>query len=488
MRYKVQRVHSWEWLDLDFLPASSNGPSWVRTSYGDMEFTVSPDVGKSRAFDGRLLFEEWGTLVYVESEDSVDQVKWAGIVSDSDMRDGVWTVKLVELPGYADGIPIEELIRGIKEDPVVLIRRVWDSIQSWSSSWLNISVSGSSPIRVGTDLDDKLAAARAEMDGYKTTLDTFSKDVKSSTKDLSDNATTLADEVDLARKSVSEAQATVTQLIRSGAPDEQINDARALVVTRQNSLNALVVAYNVEIAAGKAALANAKSDQDAARADYDKSRERYQALQERRREEHGAFEIRPEENTDAHRALLEIANANGIEWRTRVQYSDTHPDFYIECGYPQIGNPDPVIRIEQGVNLISTLELNRNGGSYANTGLGIGAGEGKSMISATVANSSNRLRRPVVVEDKSIKNRDVLATKVRNALSARSGEPYVSSVEVKDHPSAPLFSFWVGDTVWVSGLVPHHGEYLQKHRIKSIRWTPENTFKIQLDPVFNVVN
>lgn len=479
MRYSAQRYGTWEWLDLE-LPLDTEGPEWVLSSYGIMDGVVSPDLGLLKAEDGRPVLEEWGTLIHAEVGEGETSRRWTGIVTRSELRGKEWTVTVFEFPGYLQGTPTETLIRGVDADPANLFRQVWQDVQAMPNSWMNVNVHGSTPVRIGTDSDDKAAIARSYMDGRKQTLDSLSETKTEKTAELQDATATLADEVALARAQVTSAQNSVNLLIQSGATPAQIAAARAVVATRQATLTSVQATYTSETDARNQALALAKADKDSAQAAYDEARTAYDAAREKAREDGGAYEIRPEDVPDALESIKSLCDTAGIEWTTGTKYSDDIPNLSVTVHYPEAGTRRDDLVFEQGVNIISELHLVRDGEEYANAAVGVGAGEGEESIRASIASTSNRMRRVAVVEDRSLKTKNDLMARMRADLAEKTGEPYVAEIEVVDHELAPIFSWNVGDRIMVSGEVPHYGYYSKLHRIISWQLVNDNKALLRL--------
>ncbi len=482
MRYLAQRTGTWEWLHTDLPLTVSEGPEWALDTYGVLDATVEPEQGLAVAEDGRLLFEEWGTLIHVETGESADRRRWSGIVAESRLRGAAWELRIVEFPGYLANYPLETLIRGVRADPADLFRQVWQDVQGWPHSWIGVTVHGSTPVRIGSDSDDKVAQARATMDARKTTLDNLSKTKNAATTALQDEAATLADEVAQARVQVTAAQAAVNALTEAGAPAGQIATARATVVSRQSLLQAALTAYTNEVNAGKAAARTARTNVDAARTAYQQAQDAYRAAQDQAKADGGAYEIRAEDLVEAKKAVSDLCRASGMEWTTRTRFTDGPPEFEIHVHYPRAGGRRDDLVFEQGINVISELDLATDGDEYANAGIGVGAGEGNAAVRRSISTSSPRLRRPVVVEDKALRTPSAMDAALRYELRRRSGEPYVSSIEVIDHPNAPLFSWQVGDFITVKGHTPHYGEHRGLYRIISWRLKGEHKAVLDLAP------
>lgn len=479
MRYSAQRYGTWEWLDLE-LPLETDGPEWSLSSYGIMYGTIAPEIGLEKAEDGRPVLEEWGTLIHVETGEGASSRRWTGIVTRSELVGKDWELTIYEFPGYLQDTPVESLIRGVNADPANIFRQVWQNIQAMPNAWLNVTVNGSTPARIGTNSDDLAAAARATMDGRKQTLDALNKTKNNATKDLQDSTTTLADEVAQARKQVTEGQAYVNQLIQGGAPTSQIEAARLTVVSRQATLNAAQTAYNAETNAKKNALRGAKTNKDAAQKAYDSARDAYDKAREKAQEDGGAYEIRPEDLPEALSEINNLCDEAGIEWTTDTKYSDDIPDLHINIHHPFAGSVRDDLVFEQGINIVSELHLVRDGEEYANAAIGVGAGEGDKAVRSSIASTSPRMRRVATVEDKSVKKASGLSSIMRAELNRRNGEPYVQEIEVVDHELAPMFSWNVGDHILVQGNVPHYGNYAELHRIISWQMLGEKKAVLRL--------
>lgn len=481
MKYAVQRYGSWEWLDLD-APLRTDGPEWALSTWGVMTATLTPEQAQQTALDGRPVFEEWGTLIHAETGDTADRRRWTGIVARSEVKGASHELRIVEFPGYSDGVPVDALIRGTGTDPAVLLRAVWQAIQAYPNSWLNVDVLGETPVRLGTDLDDKAAIAHAVMVARKETLDALQGARQETTAELQDLTNTLGDEVAAARAQVVAAQSSLNGLFATDAPQGQIDDAKSTLTARQAALTALETTYQAETAAGRWAVQNAASTVEAARVAHDEAKEAYQAAAELAKEQGGAYEIRPEDLTDAAKAIADLVRSSGIEWTTAVDYSEGPPQCYIRVHYPRAGTRRDDLIFEQGENVISELNPVREGSEYANSGYGIGAGEGPDAVRATIENPSPRLRRPVTVEDRSLHRVDQLQARLRAEVERLDGEPYVSQITVIDHDYAPIGSWQVGDIITVTGQVPHLGAYRKPHRIISWKYQGETRAELRLAP------
>lgn len=149
-RYIAQRALTGEFLDME-LPLHRDELTWELSGAGALRGSVSPDTGTMRASDGRLLLEEWGTLIYAEAD---GEIRWGGIVVSSDFDGASWKVEAAGFSTYPNGLPYTGEFRRTNLDPVDAIRHIWEHIQSHPDGRLGVAVTGdSSTVRIGLDDD-----------------------------------------------------------------------------------------------------------------------------------------------------------------------------------------------------------------------------------------------------------------------------------------------------------------------------------------------
>lgn len=466
MRYSAQRYGTWEWLDLE-VPFDTDGPEWALSSYGVMYATVAPDLGLQKAADGRPVLEEWGTLIHAETGEGALSRRWTGIVVRSELQGKNWEVTIREFPGYMDGTPIETTIWGVQADPISLFRKIWADAQKMPNANLNVTVVGSSSLRVGTDSDDKAAAAKKLMDADKKVVDARNKTKKAATEDQQKLSKANAKVTDAHRKGITSAQDEVNRLTKAGASKQAIANARAVVTSRQAALKAIQEQQKPGMDAKKKVTEAATKAKDTADKAYEKTRDAYDKAKAKADEDGGAYKFLAEDTPDASDSLGTLCKDTELEWTTQTIYSNGAPNLRINVSHPTVGTRRDDLVFEQGVNIISELRLVRDGEEYANASIGVGAGEGDKSIRGTIASTSKRMRRVTVFEDRKLKKQTQLLASMRKDLKRRTGELYVPEIEIVGHELAPMFSWNVGDHIMVSGNVPHYGYYSRLHRIIS---------------------
>lgn len=481
-RYALQRYGTWEWLDYEAPLSTDEGPEWALNAYGIMNATVPASAAhRLVADDGRPMFEEWGTFVHVEVDDP-GQVRrqWTGIVAEATVSQSGWKLTIVEHPGYLKGTPYQGLIRGVRDDPAVLAGQLVNDVQAWPNAWYGCNVKGSTPVRLGSDLDERIAAARAAMDARRMTLDAFTKSKSNVTSDLQDLNTTLSDEVAQARALVVQAQSLVASLILTDAPAAQIEQARLTLAQRQAEYRQALAGFNDEIAAGRAALASARKTKADAQIAYDSAKAAYDALKKQQQDGAGAYVIDGVDLPDSYTALQDLCRTAGVEWTTETRYSEGTPDLSIVVHYPRAGGRRDDLVFDTAVNIVEPLELDRL--EYANAAVGIGAGEGTKAIRGTIDVPTKRMLRWAEVEDKAARTLEQIRARMRERLATTTGALFPTEIEVRNHPNCPIGAWQVGDLITVSGVTTTGDQWTGLARIESWSWPAQNRARIRLIP------
>lgn len=146
-RYIAQRATTGEFLDLE-LPLHRDELSWELSGAGALRGTVAPDTGVLRAPDGRLILEEWGTLLYAEAN---GQIRWGGILASSKFQGGQWQIEAAGFTTYPHGQPYGGTYSKIGVDPADAVAHIWSHLQSYPDGNLGLKVTGDkTPVRLGT--------------------------------------------------------------------------------------------------------------------------------------------------------------------------------------------------------------------------------------------------------------------------------------------------------------------------------------------------
>jgi hypothetical protein len=129
----------------------------------------------------------------------------------------------------------------------------------------------------------------------------------------------------------------------------------------------------------------------------------------------------------------------------------------ILLGYPRLGARRTDISFRSGINIVNAPPVTYNGDDYANTVLGTGSGEGTARRFAVNSVRDGRLRLESVLALPTVNGTDILGRRVAAERKRRQIIGDVTSIQVRDHPAAPVGSWQIGDDIpvqvsneWVS--------------------------------------
>jgi hypothetical protein len=160
----------------------------------------------------------------------------------------------------------------------------------------------------------------------------------------------------------------------------------------------------------------------------------------------------------------------------------TDVDHSIALGYPRLGQPRPNLMFDEE-NIIEVVPVQEGEDTYASAVLVIGGGEGKDSIRSYAAHPyGDRVRKMVVITDKTINKRARADALAQSELAARSGGRFEIAEVVIDayHANAPIGTYDVGDDIQVRVEIPWLMEtQVAWYRITSITFKPSSD-KIRL--------
>jgi hypothetical protein len=142
----AQRATTREFLHWD-LPLELDSLEWELNGPGALTATIAPDVGGLRDESGRLVLEEWGTIIYAESG---GLIRWAGLVVSCSFQGESWSLECAGFSTYPHALTYRGEFVRIGVDPAEAFRHIWEHLQSFPDSNLGVRVTGDyTPIRLG---------------------------------------------------------------------------------------------------------------------------------------------------------------------------------------------------------------------------------------------------------------------------------------------------------------------------------------------------
>lgn len=493
-RYMAQRATTGVWLDrqVPFLRRDTSSTSL--NAAGRFSGVISPDYGTKRAADGMLLFERDATILWALNGSR----HYAYLLDSSEWVGNEWRITGTSIAGYPFGIIFNANYRGVKVDPADIYRAIWDHLQSYPDGDFGVRVVGTTPIRVGTDSDDKAAVAKAAYDSAnakykaeraelarlrkvvadtrKTTLADRAKARSAASKTLTVKKSALAvqkRELVAAKKAKDQARiARANQLVANATA--QVNVAQAAL----NQRNAELGQVKVVVAQRQAAVDAQEKVVDNAQAVKDKAQDVKQAADQKATEDGGAYKILWPDNPDCGNEISTLTETTPFDWTEESHVNGDDTSHVITLHYPRAGRHRTDLRFVQGENIMARAEPKDLSDDFANEWIGIGAGEGSGSVHRTAAVRDGHVRRPKVLSQKDITSNSIMDRKLAARLQASRNVMVIPSIVVRDHPNARIASWDVGDDIDVQVNVQFLGKINIRHRIVS--WSPVDDTTAQL--------
>ncbi|WP_329492518.1 hypothetical protein OG618_37125 (plasmid) [Kitasatospora sp. NBC_01246] len=180
---------------------------------------------------------------------------------------------------------------------------------------------------------------------------------------------------------------------------------------------------------------------------------------------------------------------------THVQAAD-HPEYThtvdvgpggrpvrrVPLAYPRLGRRRFDISFATGVNIVEDPRIAYDYDAYANTVIGLGAGEGTLAVRSVDSVRDGRLRLESVLARTDVSDKGLLDSLTRTARVGRQQLGTVDQIVVRDHPAAPALSWQIGDDVRITV----HGRWTDVDSWMRITgWTvrpASDTYLIDLEP------
>lgn len=319
-RYMAYRATTREPLHLD-LPLAVSELGWALSGAGPLRATVAPDVGDLRADDGRLLLEEWGTLIFAEAD---GEIRWGGILITSTFNGEEWELEGAQIATYPRGMAYDGDYSKVGVDPAAVVADIWRDLQAKPDGDLRVAVTGTTSAKVGTK-EEPYTLSWWEAPDLGAEIDT-------------------------------------------------------------------------------------------------------------------------------------LATESGFDFAESHRWEGDEIASTITIGYPRLGTRRTDLAFRQGDNVTSVVSPSIDGDEYANTVIGLGAGDGKTSVHRVTAVRDGRLRRTAVYTDKSVGKDARMDALIKAELARRAPLLAIDSITVTEHPNAPIGSWALGDDVLVEADLPWIGE------------------------------
>lgn len=144
-----------------------------------------------------------------------------------------------------------------------------------------------------------------------------------------------------------------------------------------------------------------------------------------------------------------LAASTPFEYHERHAWSfdRTTVNHFLDFGYPSIGARRANLRFVLGENVQTIPNPDRDGTDFSNHVVVLGAGEGSEMVRGEARVNDGRVRRMVILDDKSLTDQNSAVSAARLELARRQQLLQINELVVRNTPMAPLGSFGVGDEI-----------------------------------------
>lgn len=163
--------------------------------------------------------------------------------------------------------------------------------------------------------------------------------------------------------------------------------------------------------------------------------------------------------------ILRVAGADYVEQHAWADSAHTQISHRLSLGRRRLGRQRDDLRFEQGVNVVAVATPTGMGDDFANEMLCLGTGSGRKSSWSRVSRGDGRLRRARVITHKGTANKALLRSYADTELRRHTEMPLIPSIAIRDHPSAPLGSWFLGDRILLHLDVPWLGQISVWHRI-----------------------
>jgi hypothetical protein len=150
------------------------------------------------------------------------------------------------------------------------------------------------------------------------------------------------------------------------------------------------------------------------------------------------------DTTDLGKEIDDYAKSTPFDWREDISWAGDQIAINLALGYPTIGTRRADLTgFVLGINLATEPSIAE--ADYVNQLHVLGAGEGRDAIRGYAGVADGRLRRTKVVEDKTKKSKRAADALAAEVLAATRGQLTIDTLDVYDHPNAPLQGIQLGD-------------------------------------------
>lgn len=466
-RYLAQRATTGEFLDLD-VPLTVTELSWALSGAGALKATITPETAQLRAGDGRSVLEEWGTLLFAEADGII---RWGGVLISSQFTGAQWAVEAAEYPAYLAGLPYTGDWARIGVDPLDAVREIWRHVQAQPDGDLNVIVDETTTGPGGPRLGEAAVPAY-----WEVTFDADTVPAADATWVREDSVKAGLVEYDAEGKLAKDITAAADSLTLQAIGKFATMNLPSLITIGSEKIRVRARSglrlHDLDRGVGDS---KATAHDKGTTVRFDGTRRRKVA-----RVPAKPYRLAWYETSDCGAELDALARETPFDYRVTHAWNGPEITHRLQLGYPRLGTGRDDLAFVSGENITDVVTVDRSGDDFANAVIGLGAGEGAKAVRAEAAVRDGRLRRVAVYTDKSVARPYRLGLLAREELARRQPMLEIASIDVIDHPHAPIGSWQVGDDITVSARVPWLGDVTIVCRVVAWAVTGDATARLSL--------
>lgn len=398
-RMYVMDVLSQQWVHRDVSGITQPVITWNLNAADTFTCTLSPPRADLKDSTGNPLFNEWQHACFLEQG---GDILFGGILLSSQFNGPQWQMTWQGYAGYPSGMPYEGPdVSDTNKEALDVVRYIWDWLQSQPGGDLHLTIDRATDTGVLLGAQPSSVPAQSHLDG-----------------------------------DINKGQRTI-KVHASQAHDGYPAFAQHMTIQIGNYEK-----YKI-------------------REITDRVIGIYGRTTSHRKADTPVVQVVPPtpftldwyNSTDCGQEITSIQQEAIFDWTEKHYWEDaakTTMHHAIRFEAPRRGSRRTECRFVEGENLSQTSQVTRDGTTFANKVIGLGAGQGTRMIRSEVSENNGRIRRVQVYQDQTVKNTARMTSKARRVLRSLTNINTPTSVVVRDHLNAPFGSFTIGDDILVT--------------------------------------
>lgn len=398
-RVHIQNLVTRQWITRDARGVVNPLITWNLNQADTFTCTFAPPDKSLMDASGNPVIREWQSAIYLEE---ADQIKMGGIVTSATGQGPQWTVSAIGFAGFPNGQPYEgNAIDFVSTDALDVIRFIWSWLQGMPGGDIGMRLSqNKSGVLLGNNIQPQAKSSLAQN---------------------------------------SAAGSNIIKVVQANAGWQ-----RKMKVTLGDQQNVII---DIGGSGSKFGLGSPQ----------------FLWLRDKTNHWHNAGEpfvstpipiphsLQWWNSTDLGNEIASIQQEAVFDWTEWHEWSDrnkTDVIHHLDFNVPRRGRRlDGAVRFAEGENITVPAQVTRDGSTFANNVVVLGAGQGRSMIRASTTELGDRLRRTFVYTDQTVRRTDRASVKAHRQLVAHNHIDTPTQVTVTEHRSAPFSAFQVGDDI-----------------------------------------